>query len=48
MRIIQLSPTDFIKFKTLANHFHLIFVYKVLHGMIHVEANALALDELGY
>lgn len=48
MKTIQLSPKEFILFKTLANRIQLIFVYSVLHGIIHVQADALRLDELGY
>ena len=48
MKTIQLSPKEFLLFKTLANRIHLIFVYSVLHGIIHVEADALRLSELGY
>lgn len=48
MKTIQLSPKEFINFKTLANRIHLIFVYFVSQGIIHVEADALRLDELGY
>ena len=48
MKTIQLTPREFILFKTLANRIHLIFMYKVLHGVFHVKADALRLDELGY
>ncbi len=42
------NPREFINFKTLANRIQLIFMYKVLHGVFYVEADALRLDELGY
>ena len=48
MKIILLPPREFINFKTLANRIQLIFEYEVLHGIFHVKADALRLDELGY
>jgi hypothetical protein len=48
MKTIQLTPREFILFKTLANRIHLIFMYQVLQGIFHVKADALRLDELGY
>lgn len=48
MKTIQLTPKEFVNFKVLANQMRLMFVYAVSHGMIHVEADALRLDELGY
>lgn len=48
MKTIQLTPKEFILFKNLANRIHLIFVYSVLRGTVHVEADALRLSELGY
>lgn len=48
MKTIQLSPKDFVLFQKLANKLELIFMYWVSGGTVHVEADALALDELGY
>lgn len=48
MKTIQLTPKEFVLFKTLANSICLMFVYFVSQGIIHVEADALRLDELGY
>lgn len=48
MKTIQLTPKEFILFKTLANKVQLIFMYWVTQGIVHVEANASTLSELGY
>lgn len=48
MKTIQLTPKEFILFKTLANRIHLLFVYSVVHGIVYVQADALYLSELGY
>ncbi len=48
MKTIQLSPKEFVLFKILANKAQLIFMYWVTQGIVHVEANASTLSELGY
>lgn len=48
MKTIQLTPKEFVLFKSLANRFKLIFSYAVSGGLVHVEADASSLDELGY
>lgn len=48
MKTIQLSPKDFVLFKTLANRIQLIFMYQVIRGEVHVEADASSLERLGY
>lgn len=42
------NAQEFANFKNLANQMHLMFMYWVSRGIIHVEAEALKLDELGY
>lgn len=48
MKTIQLSPTEFVSFKALANQLQILFMYWVSQGVVHVEADAASLYELGY
>jgi hypothetical protein len=48
MKTIQLTPKEFVLFTILANHAHIIFMYWISQGTVHVEADMLSLSELGY
>lgn len=48
MRTIQLIPTDYVHFCTVANNYQLWFLSSFLSGMYIVEANSELLENLGY
>jgi hypothetical protein len=48
MKTISMSPTTFYLFKQKANEIRLWFDYKITKGIVFVQADEQALEELGY
>lgn len=48
MKTIQLDAKEYQTFKTLANKLSIMFTFFVSKGFINIEADAEALEQLGY